>query len=240
MRSEVFTGLVAVANPSAEQTVKAGFGIAAEKGQALKDPVALLQAPTLLMESYQMEPAKLLWSPIEGAQNYNIQLLHDDPSQEQLLFSEISSATSYTLPIIKTGCYIAQVRAVDQHELQGIAAKQSICISHQLGKPTVESINVKVVEKAQLSISWARVPNAASYTVEISQYEDFRSTLASIDTDLTSIVTTVEDSELYIRVRAVGSHGELGEFSDSVKWSVSPIKKVLAVIAAYIVIVLAL
>lgn len=121
-RTEVTEGLVGVSAGGVEKAVKEGFGIIAEKGKPLSDPVKLLAAPSIGDNlSADMTLLKLSWSALDGAERYRYQLASDEKFN-QLVIESTTLDTSIEISELTPGRYYLRVRGIDGNRLEGVDA----------------------------------------------------------------------------------------------------------------------
>jgi len=121
-RTMVTEGNVGVAAGDAEKIVMDGYGIVAEKGKPLPEPVKLLPPPEISDNlSKDRSELKVSWIKLEGAKDYRYQLASDEKFN---LVIVDSSTEDNTIEIndLEPGRYYLLVRGVDQYQLEGLDA----------------------------------------------------------------------------------------------------------------------
>ena len=118
-RTEVTEGLVGVSAGDIEKAVKEGFGIVAEKGKPLPEPVKLLPPP-ILSENLSADKTQLQlsWVKLEGAKYYRYQLAVDEKFN-QISVENTTQGSMIRLSELQPGHYYLRVRGVDQYQLEG-------------------------------------------------------------------------------------------------------------------------
>lgn len=119
-RTEVTEGIVGVSAGVSEKEVKDGYGIVAEKGKPLPEPVKLLPAPEVNVKlSADKTALHLSWLELEGAKHYRYQLATDE-NFNQVAVDDMTEKTSIELNELMAGNYFLRVRGVDQYKLEGV------------------------------------------------------------------------------------------------------------------------
>lgn len=169
MRSEVTEGVVGVAAGKDEQPVQAGYGLVAEKGKPLPQPVRLLPAPGLAQDLRIAGYRQAIdWQAVAGAVGYRVQLA-PTVSFDRLLVDRIETTTRTTLPELDNGSYALRVRAVDTHGLQGMNATAAVDI-HIV--PAVAEPQISQTGN-RLQFSWADNEHIASTQIDIARDAGF-------------------------------------------------------------------
>ncbi|MCP4077993.1 MAG: LysM peptidoglycan-binding domain-containing protein [Gammaproteobacteria bacterium] len=119
-RTEVTEGVVSVSASNTEQLVKEGYGIVAEKGKPLSEPIKLLTPPVLgENQSEDQSGLKLSWVKLDGAKFYRYQLAVDDKFNQVITENTIQENT-IEMTELKPGRYYLRVRGIDESQLEGI------------------------------------------------------------------------------------------------------------------------
>ncbi|MDH3633618.1 MAG: FecR domain-containing protein [Gammaproteobacteria bacterium] len=127
-RTEVTEGLVVVSADQAEKDVNSGFGIVAEEGKPLPDPVKLL-APPEISNNQSADTSKLQvsWTILDGAEFYRYQLATDEKF-DQIAIDDRTDDSEIRLDELLPGQYYLRVRGVDQFRLEGFESVKSFVI----------------------------------------------------------------------------------------------------------------
>jgi len=121
-RTEVSEGLVAVAVGGVEKAVGAGFGLLAEKGKPLSEPVRLLAAPEISDQRLiNRNTLQLSWVKLDGAEYYRYQLAQDQ-AFNRITRDEITAHSNVELGDLQPGAYFLRLRGIDRIDLQGADA----------------------------------------------------------------------------------------------------------------------
>ena len=221
MRGEVFEGLVDVNTDKNTQSVPAGFGITAKKGQALTQPKPLLPAPIFISDATpKLLPIKVEWQALTDASHYQLELLHDNQLDELIERRQISD-TQRTFDELAVGCYKLRLRGIDSESLQGLASEQALCVAAPLGIPDLNADHLEYSDRFNAQLSWAAVEDAASYRVQVATDLDFTNIISDSEQDNRSIALEGE-TVLYVRVLAVGSEGQTTVYSTPLQWQPKP------------------
>jgi hypothetical protein len=119
-RTEVTEGIVAVSAGDASKQVNDGFGLVAEKGKPLPEPVKLLPAPEIgdiLLDNQAR--IKLSWNKLDGASLYRYQLA-SDKKFDQVIIDSSTQGNNIELDDLQPGRYYFRIRGVDKFKLQGL------------------------------------------------------------------------------------------------------------------------
>ncbi|MEH6911966.1 MAG: FecR domain-containing protein [Oceanicoccus sp.] len=240
MRSEVFSGLVAVSAQSSEKDVPAGFGMIAAEGETLKQPIQLLAAPSFTMPEQLMHPARLQWTALAGAEAYYLEILNDNDNEE-LIYSTIQTPSSYLASVLEQDCYRARVRGIDKMHLQGIGAESKFCITPPIATPNSDSFTIATLAENTITVSWEAINDAKKYQVETSLNEQFTSNIVSTVTiDPSITIDTYGRDNLYIRVQAIGPQDQTSAFSDAKAWAANHIDRTITLVTTFLVLLLML
>ncbi len=221
MRGEVFEGLVDVNTDKNTQSVPAGFGITAKKGQALTQPKPLLPAPAFINDAApKLLPITVEWQALTGANHYQLELLHNNQLDELIERRQISD-TQRTFDELAIGCYKVRLRGIDADSLQGLASEQALCVAAPLGVPHLNPDNLEYRDRFNAQLSWSAVEDAARYRVQVATDLDFANIISDNEQDNRSIVLEGE-TVLYVRVLAVGSEGQTTVYSTPLQWQPKP------------------
>jgi hypothetical protein len=240
MRSEVFSGLVAVSAQSSEKDVPAGFGMVAAEGETLKQPIQLLAAPSFTMPEQLMHPARLQWTTLADATGYYLEILNDN-NNEELIYSTTQTPSSYLATVLEQGCYRARVRGIDEMQLQGIGVESKFCITPPIATPDSDSFTVVTLPEHTIALSWDAISGANKYQVETSVNEQFTSGIISIITiDPSTTINTYGQESLYIRVQAIGPQDQKSAFSDAKIWAANHMDRTITLVTTFLVLLLML
>ncbi len=140
-RTEVTEGSVAVSAGAITRTVETGFGLVAEPGQPLPEPVKLLAAPTPGANRARIPGAlSVNWTNVDGAAAYRYRLAVD-ANFDRLLSSGTTEDTGISLQTVPGGTYHLGVRALDGNQLQGLEAVRRVTVSALAqGNPALEQV----------------------------------------------------------------------------------------------------
>lgn len=138
-RTEVLEGNVAVSAGDAEKDIKDGFGIVAEQGKPLPDPVKLL-APPEISGNLSVDKSKLQvsWMTLDGAEFYRYELATDEKFN-QVSVDGSTENSEIRLDELLPGQYYLRVRGVDQYKLEGL---DSTIGSFVIQEPVVKEFSI--------------------------------------------------------------------------------------------------
>lgn len=141
-RTEVTEGSVGVSVGDVTKQVLQGFGLVAETGKPLSDPVKLLSAPQIGDNLTNTAGSlKVSWTALDGAETYQYQLAMD-ADFNQLIASELTTDPLIQLGQLSAGVVFLRVRGIDKFQLQGLDSVRDFTIRE---KPTSDDTFHKVI-----------------------------------------------------------------------------------------------
>ena len=216
-RTEVFEGLVEVSAEDITQPVPGEFGIIAKQGEPLQQARPLIKAPTFTLDdSPKMVPLDITWDALNGAANYQFEILNDNEKDEVLTKIE-TSKTHYKIDLLAQGCYRIRLRGIDSEELQGLATQQQLCIAKRLRLPKLEDKYLEYSDPNTSVLSWKPVGGALHYNIRVASDKKFKNIISETQSVKNS-VSLAGIEPLYVQVQAVGEAGQKTEFSATYKW----------------------
>ncbi len=212
MRNEVTEGVVNVAANQQAKNLDAGYGLIAEKGKPLPEPVKLLPAPMLSENFYITEYRQSInWSAVDGAVRYRIQLA-PTPAFNQLIFDRISEQNYTTISGLDNKVYALRVRAIDKHGLQGLNASTLLDVSIL---PAAADLQVSQSGK-RLQFSWTHDDNIANTAIDVARDADFKDMVQSLQVEDTTVSTDVlQNGVYYYRNKRTDKRGVSGGYSET-------------------------
>lgn len=221
MRGEVFEGLVDVNTDQNKQAVPAGFGITAKKGEALKEPKPLLPAPSFISDGKpKLLPIDIEWQTLNGAENYQLELLHDNDADELILRHGLNE-TQFRIDDLAIGCYKVRLRGIDRDKLQGLANEQPLCVAAPLAIAELSRNNLIFSDRFNAQLSWPAIEDAAQYRVQIATDAEFSHIISDEILSHTN-VTLKSESPLYLRIQTIGQAGQTTAYSEPMQWKPKP------------------
>ena len=141
-RTEVTEGVVGVSVGNETREVEQGFGLVAEKGKPLSDPVKLLLAPEI-NNNLSTAPFSLevTWNAVQGARTYSYQLATDS-GFNQIIYSASTTDPRILYNKLAAGPVFLRVRGIDSYQLQGLESVRRFEIKPQ---PAANDIFEKVI-----------------------------------------------------------------------------------------------
>lgn len=211
--AEVVQGRVAAGT----QTLDAGFGTVATAA-GVAPPRPLLAAPDLATVPERVEriPLQLRLPRVEGARAVRVQVYDTGDVPRLLLdglFEQPSAAWADDLP---DGRYELRARASDADGVEGLAARRVFTLKARPEPPFL--LRPRSGEKTtdeQVTLAWARNPQAALYKVEVAPQPDFAApTVRRDDIEGTELRVAVPLGMHHWRVAAVRAGGDAGPWGD--------------------------
>jgi len=211
--AEVVQGRVAAGS----QTVDAGFGtIATASGVA--PPRPLLAAPDLAALPARIErlPLQLPLPRAEGARALRAQVFDTAEVPRLLLDGLFEQPLAGWADDLPDGRYELRVRASDADGVEGHTARRVFTLKARPEPPFLlrPRAGEKVVDE-QVTLAWARNPQAARYKVQVAPRADFSAPVVQRD-DLTAteLQVPLPLGTHHWRVAAVRADGDTGPWSD--------------------------
>ena len=134
-RTEVTEGIVNVSADDADENVKQQYGIIAEKGKPLPQPVKLLPAPSIKVKVEKNNGEMLAsWGALTGAEHYRYELSTDEKFND-IVIASTTSSNKVNVASLDAGQYYLRVSGVHENKLQGLNATSSFEMPHYEGVP---------------------------------------------------------------------------------------------------------
>ncbi|SMF48113.1 FecR family protein [Alteromonadaceae bacterium Bs31] len=218
--SSVFEGNIAVTqedkthktNSPSVVEIPAGYGIRIKKGEALASPTPLLAAPEINKQAVYALPLELEWQAVDAAQSYRFQLL-EDTEQDKLLRTLSISEPALSLSTLDSGCYKAQISAIDKNDLVGMPNKFQFCAEQAPSRATL--LQAKLSKKT-LSLQWQFERQPASTRIELFHVDNLQEPIYSETTVGNSFEYSLDKrQQIYAKVCGVGDYGLEGECTQS-------------------------
>ncbi|MDQ3857308.1 MAG: hypothetical protein M3327_02515 [Actinomycetota bacterium] len=193
-----------------------------------------LEAPASGEEvTFPSETLRLSWKPVPGAARYLVRIA-TDPTLGSVVGSSggvETQATSFTLtrPLAPDQTYYWGITPIDAEGNRGAASAVRSFIWRWPSRATTAVTDVAAqVEIYDHRFSWARVPGAAGYELEVNSSSDFApgsrvccpvngiTGLTTIGTSYSPTLVLPNNNRYYWRVRAIDASGNAGV------WNVGP------------------
>lgn len=220
-RTEVAEGLVAGEAEGSEAMIANGFGIIAEPGKPLGQPVKLLGAPVLLDTAKLVDrmPTRFEWQALEGAQRYRLQLLATVQGNNAIIVDEILQTTKVQWDELPDGAYVLRVRGVDEKGLEGANAIKAFNLSTRPEPPTL-SLPKNTAESADEKIffRWEPAPEAHEYRFQLAEDSDFQRVVAlvpQINSQTRGVLLALPPGQYFWRVASITNTGDVGPYSEA-------------------------
>ena len=174
-RLEVLQGRVTALSSAGTVPVDAGLGTLARIGQAMTPLLPLAAAPLLSAVPRRLErvPLHFSWPVVTGAQGYRAQVLLATSADHLLLDGRFTEPRAKWADL-PDGHYTLRVRTVDPQGLEGHDAVASFELKARPEPPLVSMPSASGTVVGELAaFSWARVPAAVRYRLQVSATSDF-------------------------------------------------------------------
>ena len=205
MRGEVLEGQIDVNSGSSRQSVPAGFGVSASKGEKIQPPRALPPQPQMAEVSVKSPlPARVGWNPLNQVGQYQVSLYN---GKQEILSIDTVDHNWVVFDTLDKGCYQVEVHGIDGEGFHGLDSQASLCVTDALA-PVV--LNDKTDEGDHLLLSWQAIPEATSYRIQVSSNQEFSDIVQESMTSKTQIaLPKIEGQDMYMRVIAVDDSGHV-------------------------------
>lgn len=226
-RTEVVEGRVQGNSGPSEASIAGGFGLIAEPGEPLGTPRQLLPMPQLLASPSVVGklPVKFVWTPLEGAQRYRLQLLAKVQDYEALVVEELVENTSVQWNDLPDGDYSIRVRGVDATRLEGANAVKAFQLVTR-PEPPVLSFPLGDYRSAngRVSFRWEPAPEAEKFVLQLAQDANFTRMVAvvpQISKATTGVLLSLPPGDYHWRVASINATGKVGPFSDPIAFAIT-------------------
>ena len=234
-QSEVTEGLVGVTSQSSSGAgvrLDAGFGTIVEAGKPPLAPVALLPAPDLgsLPSVFLAPDMSVSFPPVGFAVAYRAQVAND-AAFTSLIADVSTKLPAVTVKDLPDGDLFLRARAIDMLGLEGRDAVHAFRIRTRPPAPAIR----QPADKARLvsdrvSFSWAPVPDAASYHLQVAEQPGFEKITAekqSLTLPSVTFDTPFKSGHYQWRVASVTARGESGPWSTAQSFEVRALAPLL-------------
>lgn len=225
-RTEVVEGLVAGSSSgSSEARIAGGFGIFAEPGKILGQPLKLLASPRLAPAASVVSrlPASFGWQALQGAQKYRLQLLASVQGFETIIVDELLDNTSVQWDSLTEGDYVLRVRGVDYVGLEGADAIWAFQIlTHPEPPDITQPANGHLSDSGRVLFRWESAAQADKYTFQLAQDANFTRMVAmvpQIAKATQGVLLALPPGQYFWRVASINSVGKVGPYSDAYTFS---------------------
>ncbi len=221
---ETLEGEVAFSASGQEVLLAKGYGSVAEKDKAPLPPIQLPNAPDVsaLPQLIETNPAEFNLPQQKDVVAWVGQLALDTDFT-QLLNEQITQSGKLTFEALADGQYYLKLRAQDQHGLQSLDTIHRFNVKFRAPEPVlelIEPLDGAVIPLAPTNLSWAPIPSANNYIIQIARDMDFANIIferhASYNT--LTINQSFGAGEYYWRV-AVLLNGKPQKFSNIRKFT---------------------
>jgi hypothetical protein len=220
-RLEVLEGRVTAASGSDQVFVESGLGTVTELGRPAGPLRRLVDAPDLtgILERLERVPLKFAWRGLAGAQGYHAQVF-PQADAEQLLLDGTSTDALVKWPDLPDGSYLLRVRALDLHGLEGLNATVGFVLKARPEPPfTTSPAEGSTSHGNRVAFSWARVPAASRYRLQVSASPDFAALVFDDDHSAQQDrIVALEPGHYYWRVASIAiaadGQDDAGPFGD--------------------------
>jgi hypothetical protein len=229
--SEVLEGKVAVSSANAVSegvALTQGFGTVAEKDKPPLQPIPLLPAPDVSRLPAEVDDISVAFEfePVAKAVKYRGQLARD-AEFTQPVADTVAATPSIRFAQVAPGNYFVRLRAIDGLGLEGNNGSHRVTVSKQLPAPVLSS----ALRDSAAPFSWANVPGAKGYRLEVAQDEKFAKLTindANIKTNSFTPAAPLAPGNYVWRVVALGDSGRASAPSATSSFSIAAPAPVLS------------
>ncbi len=224
-RTEVAEGLVAGEGEGSQALIGNGYGLIAEPGKPLGQPVKLLEAPVLLATAGAVVrlPKVFEWQAMEGAVKYRLQLLATVQGNDALIVDEVVQTTKAQWDDLPDGDYVLRVRGIDSIGLEGRNAVKVFKLSARPEAPVLSlPANASQVAEEKIFFRWESAPEAHEYRFQLAEDAQFQRVVAlvpNIASQTRGVLLALPRGTYYWRVASVTNTGAVGPYSDAFVFS---------------------
>jgi len=228
MRGEVLEGKIDVSSDTSKQSVPAGFGVAATKGEKILPPKALPAKPEMPKGPITSSlPATVTWGKVDKVSRYQASLTN---GKGQIIAVDSVDHNSVVYSSLEKDCYQVKVHGIDDEGFHGIDNQVSLCIIDELAQAAIPDDGGLNDTGSGLVLSWGKVPEADSYKVQMSSDEEFSNIIQELTTSETrAVFSKIKDQKVYFRTIAMDNQGRVAEPSNVQEYTdYSLLKSILA------------
>lgn len=219
-RTEVAEGLVAGDGNGGQAMIGNGFGILAEPGKPLGQPVQLLAAPILGPSAKLVGklPLRFEWQALQGTQKYRLQLLATVQGNDAIVIDEMLTNTKVQWNDLPDGDFVLRVRGVDGTGLEGANAIRNFVLRTRPEPPELSlPKNEQPSAHEKVFFRWAAAPEAFAYSFQLAEDAEFERIVAAVPqvaSKTRGLLLALPEGRYFWRVASVTNTGVLGPYSD--------------------------
>lgn len=227
-RSEVLEGTVDIEAYAERVSVDEGEGLLVRKGEPPQKPRKLLTPPQILNPQaiYKRLPLQLAFQKVESAVSYRVVLARDREIRDVLKEMLIKPDDVFTVSQLDEGTYYLQTQSIDDMGLEGLSSEPvEIKIRINPVPPFIQTpVEGGEYREKTLLCKWLQVKDAVSYHLQIAEDAKFN-TIVQDRSDIkdTEYKTEALDyKNYYFRVSSVAKDGFEGDWSDTIRFKITP------------------
>lgn len=218
MQEEVLKGETLVHNELGKQSIEKGQGIAVTPGEAPSEVVTLLPAVDLSSLPNHIDGAQveLSWPPLNGAQQYQLQLA-EDTDFTQLLLDQRNATPALKYRAASDARLYLRVAGIDAQGFVGLPATHELRLSWKPAAPQLDMPTVQTVFPAGTSVQWPAVANADRYLLQLATDPAFEQSVRQYELDQPrgELGAALLPGRYYWRVSAESAGGRASESSQT-------------------------
>lgn len=230
-RTEVTDGSVGVQGGAGEAkpaAVPAGYGVVADAGGKVSEPVVLLPAPQLagLPRLQERAIVRIAFLPLAGAQRYRVQV-GGDAEMRQVLAETLTNKPEAKFADLADGKYTLRVRGIDGRGLEGRDADFAFTLKARPEPPiAVAPLTGTKLSGESVELAWVANLDASRYRIQLAADAEFVKTVADIDGVEGTVIMPagkLSAGEYRWRARSIRADGDSGPWSDVQRFVLKPL-----------------
>jgi hypothetical protein len=226
-RFEVLEGTVSVEGLKRRVDVREKEGTIIRRGETPAPPVRLLPAPALAEPQpvYKRLPMRLAFSTVEGAQSYRVVLARDGAMKDSVRSEAVKPGEPFEVKGLDDGTYYLQTTSIDGNGIEGMPLDPLKVVLRTKPVPPFVQFPMDGGEYGGNTVEakWLRVREAQGYQFQVAGEAGFSASVAEGKDvrDASAKVKLPEYGSYFFRIRSLASDGFEGDWSDSLRFSIS-------------------
>jgi hypothetical protein len=224
-RSSVLQGKIGVTAMERTVTVDEGEGTVAPKGSPPLPPRRLLPAPvpSQLESTYRSDTFRLEFAGPEKAASLRVMLTRDFAMKDVIREAVVKPGEPFSVTAITDGTYYLQALSIDDLGLEGpFSTPVPIEVRANPVAPNVQAPpNGADLMENEVSFQWLKVPDAASYHLEVAHDKEFSQKVVDLKSDdVSADAKGLAVGTYHFRLASVAADGYQGQWSNTLGFNV--------------------
>jgi hypothetical protein len=218
-RGMVSEGTVAASAQGQTVMLKEGMGTVAAIGAAPSAARPLLAAPELKSPAALLAtlPVQFSWSPLDGAQQYRVELLDREGKTQLDELLVVSPQANWAS--LADGQYQLRIRGIDSQGMEGKAATHGFTLGAQPEPPMPrQPASGSSIDGKKVAFRWTKSPSIQHYRFELSDQPDFSNIVSQskeLPGNIRGVHLTLPPGKYFWRIAAATREAEFGPYSDA-------------------------